>query len=117
MKARHLALAAVALALAGYAGWYYLTAPDGGELFRKMGCIRCHVFRGVGEGDIDISSVSRKWSRARIMEHIRDPARTDPDIAMPSFAFLSDRELRALAEYLSSPQPPPRRRNPAPARP
>jgi mono/diheme cytochrome c family protein len=48
----------------------------------------------------DLSYVGRKRSEAWEIEHLQDPRRLSPLSIMPSFEFLSEEELSAIAAYL-----------------
>jgi mono/diheme cytochrome c family protein len=48
----------------------------------------------------DLSYVGRKRSEAWEIEHLQDPRRLSPLSIMPSFEFLSEEELSAIATYL-----------------
>jgi mono/diheme cytochrome c family protein len=50
----------------------------------------------------DLSYIGRKRSEGWLIGHLKDPRAVSPLSLMPSFAFLSDDDLRALAAYLFS---------------
>jgi mono/diheme cytochrome c family protein len=91
---------AVLLALVVIAASYTFFRPDGKTMFIEQGCVRCHTFRGVGKGAIDLSHVSEKWSAERIRDQIRNPRVNNPETGMPNFGHLSDRQVDALIEFL-----------------
>lgn len=97
----------------------------GRETFYSNGCNYCHTQyvraedTGMGDpsdgGDYvfdnpmilgsertgpDLSYIGRKRSEAWEIEHWRDPRKVSPLSIMPSFEFLSDEELEAMAAYL-----------------
>lgn len=75
--------------------------PNGAKLFRKEGCIHCHKFKGEGGGvGPDLAGVAEDHSETWIKEQIRDPKLHNPDTRMPSFAYLSEREIEAIVKYL-----------------
>lgn len=92
--------AAVLVALAVFAARLTIFLPDGKELFIKQGCVRCHTFRGIGKGHIDISNVSQKWSNVRLRDQIRNPRVNNPNTGMPNFGYLSERQVDALVKFL-----------------
>lgn len=92
--------AAVLLALVVVLARSTIFLPDGKTLFIKQGCVRCHTFRGVGQGPINISNVSQKWSDVRLRDQIKNPRVNNPDTGMPNFGQLSDRQVDALIEFL-----------------
>jgi mono/diheme cytochrome c family protein len=48
----------------------------------------------------DLSYVGRKRSEAWEIDHLKDPRQFSPLSIMPSFEFLSDKDLKAIAAYL-----------------
>lgn len=76
---------------------------DGGEIFRKEGCIGCHSFRGSG-GSIgpDLTAVRQRRSASWIRAQIKDPKSHNPATLMPSYSHLSYLEITALIRYLRS---------------
>lgn len=93
----------LALAAAGLAARYFLTAPDGAELFGRMGCVKCHVFKGRGIGEINLTEVCRRRSATWMHDQITNARLHKEDSGMPSFGFLSDRQIDALIHYLRRP--------------
>jgi mono/diheme cytochrome c family protein len=75
--------------------------PDGKTLFIEQGCVRCHTFRDVGKGPINISHVSEKWSNERLRDQIRNPRVNNPNTGMPNFGYLSGRQVKALIRFLN----------------
>ncbi len=97
----------------------------GRELFYSNGCIYCHtqyvraedtamgpvsvrgnytfdrpMLFGSERTGPDLSYIGRKRSEAWEIGHLRDPRAFSPLSIMPSFEFLSDGELKAVAAYL-----------------
>jgi mono/diheme cytochrome c family protein len=97
----------------------------GRTLFYSNGCNYCHtqyvrdVDNGMGPvsngGDYnfdnpmilgsertgpDLSYIGRKRAQQWEVDHLKDPRQYSPLSIMPSFAFLSDNDLRAISEYV-----------------
>jgi mono/diheme cytochrome c family protein len=97
----------------------------GREVFYSNGCNYCHtqyvraedtamgpvsqggnyvfdnpVILGSERTGPDLAYIGRKRSEAWEIEHLKDPRRFSPLSIMPSFGFLSDEDLKALAAYL-----------------
>lgn len=97
----------------------------GRKLYYSNGCIYCHtqyvraqdtamgpvsvrgnyvydrpVLFGSERTGPDLSYIGRKRSEAWEIEHLKDPRVFSPLSLMPSYAFLSDDELGAIAAYL-----------------
>jgi mono/diheme cytochrome c family protein len=104
---------------------YTSEQAHGRELFYSNGCNYCHTqyvraedtaMGPVSEGGNyvfdnpmilgsertgpDLSYVGHKRSEAWEVEHLKDPRQFSPLSIMPSFAFLPDKDLRAIAAYL-----------------
>ncbi len=81
----------------------FQSQPDGKELFHSEGCIGCHTFRGEG-GEIgpDLTAVTRRRSDAWIRQQIRNSKGHNPDSRMPSFDYLSGRQINSIIKYLKS---------------
>jgi hypothetical protein len=78
-------------------------SPDGEELFRTVGCMNCHSFKGEGgEMAPDLTSVTRRRSDGWIRDQIRNSKKHNPDSRMPSFDYLSGRQIDAIIRYLKS---------------
>ncbi|MDA8432089.1 MAG: c-type cytochrome [Nitrospiraceae bacterium] len=78
-------------------------SPDGEHLFRTVGCMNCHSFRGEGgEMAPDLTGVTGRRSDGWIREQIENSKRHNPDSRMPSFSFLSGRQISAIIRYLHS---------------
>ncbi|MGW8318424.1 MAG: cbb3-type cytochrome c oxidase subunit II, partial [Candidatus Promineifilaceae bacterium] len=97
----------------------------GREIFYSNGCNYCHTqyvrAEDTGMGEVsdggnyvfdnpmilgsertgpDLSYIGRKRSEAWEIDHWKDPRQMSPLSIMPSFEFLSDDELQAMAAYL-----------------
>ena len=92
--------AAITLGLVVIWARFTIFLPDGKALFIKEGCVKCHTFRGIGTGPIDISEVSKKWSDDRLRDQITNPQVNKPDTGMPNFGDLSERQVDALIKFL-----------------
>lgn len=77
-------------------------AKQGEELFKTMGCPACHMIGGIG-GQIgpDLTKVGGRRSADWIEQQIKDPKSHYPNSVMPSFAQLPDKDVKAIADYLS----------------
>ncbi|HUX75697.1 MAG TPA: cbb3-type cytochrome c oxidase subunit II, partial [Anaerolineae bacterium] len=97
----------------------------GRELFYSNGCNYCHtqyvraedtamgpvseggnyvfdnpVILGSERTGPDLSYLGRKRSEAWEIEHLKDPRQFSPVSIMPSFVFLSQEDMQAIAAYL-----------------
>jgi mono/diheme cytochrome c family protein len=97
----------------------------GRELFYSNGCNYCHtqyvraedtamgpvseggnyvyddpVILGSERTGPDLSYIGRKRSETWEIEHLKDPRRFSPLSVMPSFEFLENQDLKAIADYL-----------------
>jgi cbb3-type cytochrome oxidase cytochrome c subunit len=73
---------------------------DGQTIFKEEGCVKCHVFHGMGMGIIDLTKVTKRRSDTWIRDQITDARIHDPGSGMPRFGFLSDDEINSLIEFL-----------------
>ncbi len=79
----------------------YADLPDGGEIFRREGCLGCHSLRGTGgAAGPELTAVTKLRTDAWIRQQIRDPKSHNPGAMMPSFSHLSRKEISALIRYL-----------------
>jgi mono/diheme cytochrome c family protein len=77
--------------------------PSGEKLFRKEGCIHCHRFKGEGGGvGPDLTLVTERHSDAWIKDQIHNAEVHNPLTQMPSFSYLSERDIDALLKYLKT---------------
>jgi mono/diheme cytochrome c family protein len=104
---------------------YTLEQERGRELFYSNGCNYCHtqyvraedtamgpvsqggnyvfdnpVILGSERTGPDLAYIGRKRSQAWEIEHLKDPRSFSPLSLMPSFEFLSEDDLNAIAAYL-----------------
>ncbi len=100
---RRLVIMVAALIVAGAILLVFQAQPDGRELFRSEGCINCHTFKGEG-GEIgpDLTSVAKRRSDEWIRQQIRNSKKHNPVSRMPSFDYLSRRQINAIIRYLKS---------------
>jgi mono/diheme cytochrome c family protein len=90
----------IAAAISALGGYLYVSAPEGGEIFVRENCVKCHKLRGRGLGVIDLSGVVEERGRAWVRDQITRPRAHEPNPGMPSFAHLSHREVEALVDYI-----------------
>lgn len=77
-------------------------AVAGGQVFRDQGCYGCHTVGATGTPiATDLTRIGAKHDEAYFVQWLRDPSQQKPRQHMPKIT-LSDREVRALAAYLSS---------------
>ncbi|HEX6081430.1 MAG TPA: c-type cytochrome [Methylomirabilota bacterium] len=77
-------------------------AVTGGQVFRDQGCYGCHTVGATGTPiATDLTRIGAKHDEAYFVQWLRDPSQQKPRQHMPKMT-LSDREVRALAAYLSS---------------
>lgn len=78
------------------------TASTGQMLFQKYDCAACHQIQGLGgTAGPDLTHAGLKQPDVEWhIKHLKDPAGTVRNSAMPNFSHLSDEDLKALAEYL-----------------
>lgn len=75
--------------------------PKGAEIFRRERCSACHSIRGAGGGaGPGLDSVGSRRTREYIIEQIKNPKSHNPNSAMPSFGYLPEEDINALADYL-----------------
>ena len=78
------------------------TVTDGAQVFRDQGCYGCHTVGPTGTPiATDLTRIGAKHDQAYFVLWLRDPSQQKPRQHMPKIA-LSDREVQALAAYLSS---------------
>jgi len=73
---------------------------DGETIFRQEGCVKCHVFHGIGIGIIDLTKVTEQRSDTWIQDQIVDARRHDPGSGMPRFGYLSESEIDSVIKFL-----------------
>lgn len=80
-------------------------ALDGGQLFLRK-CGFCHQFHGLGRPQIgpDLTQRLASMDPYRIALYIRAPRAVDRDTRMPAQRGLSDRQVEAIVEFLTTPR-------------
>lgn len=79
-------------------------AARGKELFNSVGCRKCHVIDGPGNG-IRLDGVNRKYPNPQFyIDFLENPSRIKPGTTMPQFPNLKEEDRKALAEYLRQPR-------------
>ena len=69
----------------------------------KSECVKCHSFKGIGSGIIDLSDITKSRSDAWIRDQIEDSRRHDPYSGMPRFGdALTSAEIDMLIKFLHS---------------
>lgn len=78
-------------------------AQDGAAIFKKEGCLGCHRFKGVG-GAIcpDLTGLKDRRSDEWIKQQILDSSVNNPNSNMPGFSHLSEKQIKAIIDYLKS---------------
>ena len=74
----------------------------GRELFRSVGCARCHSAEGVGRDRYPLDGVGARLSTDTLRAWIVDPRSVDPAVRKPAYDHLPQEEVDALVEYLAS---------------
>ncbi len=73
----------------------------GGAAIDREDCRQCHqIYGDGGRKGPALQHLLGKRDRAWLVEHFKDPKKMVPDSKMPKFAYLSDDELAAMADYL-----------------
>jgi mono/diheme cytochrome c family protein len=105
MKKRSL-IAIIVILAALVVGIYYFTSTQsrpGDQIFKDAGCFKCHMFKGVGLGNVDLTDVTRHRSDQWIQDQIRNPKSHNPSSAMPSFEDkLNSAEIKSLIKYFKT---------------
>jgi cytochrome c553 len=74
----------------------------GAQVFRDQGCYGCHTVGVTGTPiATDLTRIGARHDETYFVQWLRDPSQQKPGQHMPKIA-LSDREVQALAAYLSS---------------
>lgn len=77
-------------------------APKDARSLFESECTKCHTFKGIGSGIIDLSNVTTRRSDTWIKDQIIDARRHDPNSGMPRFGFLPEKQIDELIEFLHS---------------
>lgn len=83
-------------------------AQQGRALFNRVGCSDCHGPDGLAaKAGPSLKTVQTRHSDANyFMRYVKNPQAVDPNSTMTAFPQLSQAQLRAIAEYLRSPNKP-----------
>jgi mono/diheme cytochrome c family protein len=81
-------------------------ALPGARIFASLTCLNCHSYLGTGGGfpgapDLSAEGAKRKGIQFQI-DHLKCPSCVTPGSPMPSFAALTDEQLRQLAVFLEA---------------
>ena len=73
------------------------------NLILSQGCKGCHLFEESG-GSLapSLDQVGEKLSYEQLRQKLLFPKKTNPDTVMPDYQHLTEDEVRALAQFLSS---------------
>ena len=78
-------------------------SQQGAQIMVREKCFECHSLAGNGGGvGPDLTRVGSRRTREYIIQQIKEPQSHKPDSAMPSFKHLSEQDLNAVADYLST---------------
>jgi menaquinol-cytochrome c reductase cytochrome b/c subunit len=81
-------------------------ALPGARIFAQLTCLNCHSYLGTGGGFPGAPDLTEEGTKNRGIEwqigHLQNPAEFTPGSAMPSFAALTDEQLRQLAVFLEA---------------
>lgn len=93
------------MALALITALFTITAcspKDARGIFQSE-CVKCHTFKGIGSGIIDLSDITEYRSDTWIRDQIEDSRRHDPNSAMPRFVdALTSAQIDMLIQFLHS---------------
>lgn len=78
------------------------SSSPGAAVFQRERCPECHTIKGIGGSTgPNLTVVGKRRSRDYIVAQIMSPASHNPNTAMPSFKHLPEKDIQALADYLS----------------
>ena len=81
-------------------------ALPGARIFASLTCLNCHSYLGTGGGFAGAPDLSAEGSKGRgiqfQIDHLKCPSCVNPGSPMPSFAALTDQQLRQLAVFLEA---------------
>jgi ubiquinol-cytochrome c reductase cytochrome b subunit/menaquinol-cytochrome c reductase cytochrome b/c subunit len=81
-------------------------ALPGARIFASLTCLNCHSYLGSGGGFAGAPNLSAEGSKGRGIDwqigHLKQPSDFTPNSPMPSFAGLTDQQLRQLAVFLEA---------------
>ncbi|MCX8117228.1 MAG: cytochrome c [Desulfobacterota bacterium] len=76
-------------------------STPGQLIYQKQNCAACHMIAGIGgTAGPDLTRVGPKWKAEPLTQYLKNPASVKAGSAMPSFAHLSEQELKELTDYL-----------------
>jgi len=91
-----------AMAIATIFSFAACSPKDAKSIF-KSECVKCHSFKGIGSGIIDLSDVTEYRSDTWIRDQIEDARRHDPYSGMPRFSdALTSAEIDMIIKFLHS---------------
>lgn len=78
-------------------------SPKDAKGIFKSECVKCHSFKGIGSGIIDLDDVTEYRSDIWIKDQIIDARRHDTDSGMPRFGdALTEEEIDSVIQFLHS---------------
>jgi quinol---cytochrome c reductase cytochrome c subunit, bacillus type len=79
---------------------------EGANLFAESGCLNCHTYDGSGGQNLGAPDLTDEGAKGRgiqfQIDHLKCPSCVNPGSPMPSFAGLTDAQLKSLAVFLES---------------
>jgi len=79
-------------------------AEAGAELFAATGCLQCHIYLGLGAGNLgapDLSEIGQTNDVAYFVQYLSNPARFGNTV-MGSYSYLGQENLAALGAFLEA---------------
>ncbi len=76
---------------------------SGRQIMEKEGCFSCHRYKNYG-ADIcpDLTDITKKRSDQFIRQQLKDPSKNFTNSRMPSYSYLSDKDIDAIIRYLKT---------------
>lgn len=78
------------------------TVARGRELFRSVGCTRCHSAEGAGRRRLPLDGVGARLSADTLRLWVVDPRAVDPGVRKPAYDDLPREDVEALVVYMES---------------
>jgi hypothetical protein len=79
---------------------------SGATLFAESGCLNCHVYQGTGSPNHGAPEMTEEGDKGRgvqwQIDHLKCPSCLNPGSPMPSFAGLTDEQLRDISIFLEA---------------